>query len=400
MTAKLHPGDLFAELYLVEGLIGEGGTSLVYAAQDTEEGRAVALKILKVDELNIDAESSAPSASLSISGSTSTRSAQIMFKELAVTTRLTHPQIVKVLDFGVSQDGRSFIVMERLLGEDLSAYMKRTGRMRVPELIPMFCGALEALATAHAQGFSHQDIKPSNLFLTSERGRGPELVVMDFGIARRAIKAPKEEPIAGSLPYLAPEYLKSRVIHPTGDVYQLGLTLIELLTGARVIQERSGMLAMSRHIAGDLRLDPRLLMGQIGATLLKAVTLEPTARFQDAGELLHALRQVPEAELLELESRLSAPLSGEQSASLGSTSVLASAPSDVQPRSAPAHHSHASPASPAQAPLETCARCEQLIRSQRALQRHARQQWWVILGLSILCAVLMIALALSYTSTR
>lgn len=216
--------------------IGSGGVGAVYSAIDLETDERVAIKVL--DPLKIGRSSDDSQNSSSDSQQTeASMSAQRFFQELIAVTRIKHQNVVQVFDFGISEDDELYIVMELLEGSDMSKWIKTNGPLPFKQTLNLFLEALEPLAIAHQQQLVHQDLKPSNLFLVNKAGQ-QSLIVTDFGIAKRIKRNHIDESLMGSLPYMAPEYLKQRVVSPAGDVYQLGMTLIELITGQRVIQRR------------------------------------------------------------------------------------------------------------------------------------------------------------------
>ena len=153
--------------YRVEELLATGGMGEVWAARDLLLDRAVAVKVL--------------GGALAGDG----RAAERLRREARAAARLEHPSIARVLDLG-EQDGRPYLVMELLEGESLAARIDRAGAMAAPEAARVVAAVADALEAAHRGGVVHRDVKPGNVFLTSDG----EVKVLDFGIASAAAIAP------------------------------------------------------------------------------------------------------------------------------------------------------------------------------------------------------------------
>ena len=208
-------GELVAERYEVESVLAEGGMAWVFAAHDHRLNRSVALKIIK-REL-------AP------------RPAAIerFVREGRIAAALQHPSVVEVYDLGRLGDGLPYLVMPRLLGQDLGQLLERTGAQSIRTIAHWLAGPASAIDTMHAYDMIHRDIKPENLFLTHRPGGGaPSVLLMDFGIARLAdgSRLTKEGMMLGTALYMAPE---STLPNPSTDVYAFATTLFELITGER-----------------------------------------------------------------------------------------------------------------------------------------------------------------------
>lgn len=312
--------SLEEEGYQILKVIGKGGAGTVYSAFDLEEKRQVAIKIIKENEL--DSFKSQPSSESISSLNTQTNSAssslshsrntQSLFKELATSTRIQHPNIVQITDFGVSEQKDLYLVMDLLHGLDCAQLIKNQGPLKASKLLPLFCDALDAIAEAHDQKIVHQDLKPSNLFLcldpSSNSTEFNKMMVMDFGIAQRIQPGQIQDVVKGSMPYIAPEYLKERIVSTTGDLYQLGLTLIELLTGKRVVGRMADVQMMYKHLTGKLDIDDRLMKGNLGKMIQKAIVLNPKDRYQHARDFKEDLLTLTPTDIKDLESLLTPQL--------------------------------------------------------------------------------------------
>ena len=216
--AEAGPGRVLAGKYRLEALIGAGAFGSVYRAQHVDLGREVALKVLQT------------AAARSPDG------LKRFQREGIAACRIAHPNAVAVTDFGVTEAGTAFLVMELLAGHVLEDEIRRAGRLsplRTAEVLDPLCSVLEE---AHRAGIVHRDVKPANVFL--HRGpRGEVVKVLDFGIAKlldedaRSGHLTVDGGIIGTPAYMAPE--RFRGVTPTGatDVYSVGVMLYQMLSG-------------------------------------------------------------------------------------------------------------------------------------------------------------------------
>jgi len=274
-SATLPPGSRLGK-YEIRRLLGAGGMGAVYEAYHTEIGKRVAIKVL-APEL-----AAAPGAR--------TR----FLREAQLTSKINHPNIVDVNDMG-NEDGRAFIVMEFLDGEDLAQRLDRTGPMPVDHLVDIMLPVCSAVAEAHRVGITHRDLKPQNIFLaTGPRGIEPK--VLDFGISKgndTKASALTGTGMIGTPFYFAPEQiLDARSAGPASDQYALGVILYECLTGRRPYEAENLFLVFQAIVdanapaVGQLRPD---LPGPLQQIVARAMHKAPTARFFSASEMGRAL---------------------------------------------------------------------------------------------------------------
>jgi len=206
--------------YRLDGLLGRGGMGEVYRAYDTEKDRVVALKLL-LAELGTDAEYR-------------TR----FLRESKVTARLNDPHVIPIHDWG-EIDGRLYIDMRFIEGEDLGERIDRAGALPPRDAVAIIGQVARALDSAHRSGLVHRDIKPSNVLLASVgAGEDPFAYLVDFGIARAvagntAVALTKAGTAVGTLDYMAPERFLEQDVDGRADVYSLACVLYEALTGER-----------------------------------------------------------------------------------------------------------------------------------------------------------------------
>jgi hypothetical protein len=220
-------GDLIAERYELEELVGSGGMSSVFRARDRLLERTVALKILHShyagDEETIER----------------------FRREARAVAQLSHPNIVTVIDRGQADD-RQFIVFEYIDGQTLKEIVEERGPLPVREAVDLAIGVARGLAFAHANGLVHRDVKPQNVLLD---GDGKPKVT-DFGIARSldVEGVTQTGTVLGTSHYIAPEQASGQPVDAHTDVYSLGAVLYELLTGAPPFDGESFVAVALKHV--------------------------------------------------------------------------------------------------------------------------------------------------------
>ncbi|MFO0683949.1 MAG: serine/threonine-protein kinase [Sandaracinus sp.] len=272
---RLRPGEILEGRYVLERCIGIGGMSEVWAAQHLGLDREVAIKLLRRD---------------------ATIHAERLRTEAKLLARLRHPAIVEIHDLGALPDGTHYLVMERLRGETLLAYVERRGgRLPAREAVALVVRLLEGLEVVHAAGVVHRDVKPENVLLEASGTRlMPKLV--DFGIALRTDPgAPRQTSaggIVGTPAYLSPERTLSASADAAADVWAVGVTLYELVTG-RLPFHGHDMLHLLRAILDAPLPYPRdlepALDGALFAILSTALRKDPRARYASAAAMREAL---------------------------------------------------------------------------------------------------------------
>lgn len=222
ISDMVREGDVIAEKYRLEGIIGEGGMAVVFAARHLQLDRMVALKILKPSTL------SSPDGVVRF------------LREAKAVSGLFSEHVATVLDVGVSGQGVPYLVMEYLQGADLSSVLADRGRLPMEEAIDLLLQAMDAIAEAHAHGIVHRDLKPENVFLTSRADGTPLIKVLDFGIASIAAGPGQTDPgltqptsVFGSPAYMSPEQARSsHDVDARSDIWALGVILYELVSGS------------------------------------------------------------------------------------------------------------------------------------------------------------------------
>jgi serine/threonine protein kinase len=213
-SSRFAPGAIVAGRYRLVALLGRGGMGEVYRADDLTLDQTVALKFLPEGMAGGD-----------------TRLAQF-HNELRTARQVSHRNVCRLYDLG-DADGRRFLTMEYVDGEDLASLLRRIGRIPQDKAIQIARQLCAGVAAAHERGVLHRDLKPANVMLD---GHG-DVRITDFGIATAAKDAGAD--IAGTPQYMAPEQLAGRLASIRSDLYALGLILFEIFTGKRAYEATS-----------------------------------------------------------------------------------------------------------------------------------------------------------------
>jgi tetratricopeptide (TPR) repeat protein len=268
---QLNPGARIGERYVVESLLGRGAMGAVVRARDEELGEFVALKIM-----------TAPADNAQWS--------ERLRRELRVTRRLTHPNVVRVHDIGTHGACR-YISMEYLAGTDLRKRMD--AGLDPDEVVDFLEQAAEGLDAAHREGIVHRDVKPENIFVTREG----TVKIMDFGIARHedAPTITQAGVVAGTALYMAPEQAEGfSKAGPPADQYALGVIAWEMCAGRPPFQHPELMGLLLLH-----RLEPAPPLGnsapwvgpQMEREILRALAKDPAERHENCRSFARAVRE-------------------------------------------------------------------------------------------------------------
>jgi eukaryotic-like serine/threonine-protein kinase len=265
---KVVVGELIAERYELEELVGTGGMSSVYRAHDRLLERHVAIKVLH-ERFTAEGEY-----------------VERFRREARAVAQLSHPNIVTVIDRG-EQDDRQFIVFEYVDGENLKVLVEREGPLPEREAIELALQVASALGFAHEQGLVHRDVKPQNVLLND----GHEAKVTDFGIARSLdVKGGLTQTgtVMGTSDYIAPEQARGSRVDAQSDVYSLGAVLYELLTGEVPFAGDNFVAVAMQHInqpPPSVRERRPELSPCVDAAVRRAMAKEPRDRFGSMDEL-------------------------------------------------------------------------------------------------------------------
>jgi serine/threonine-protein kinase len=281
--AEASPGDrLRADLVLVRPLVA-GGMGTVWLAHDEGKQRDVAVKILATnfedDEVAIKRFAREAEAAMSVQGD----------------------HVVQMLGYGVTEEGRPFLVMELLDGDDLEGHLARTTKPLAPADAASVIEQIgRALSRVHERGIIHRDIKPANIFLLpGDRPDQHRAKLLDFGFAmkvdRHATKLTAQGSVVGTPNYMSPEQMTGAKVDKRSDLFSLGAVAYEAFTGRRPFPGKS-----MRQVAESIEkraappptsIEPGLPRG-VDDWFNKACATDPDDRFASAGEMVDALRAV------------------------------------------------------------------------------------------------------------
>ena len=268
------PGEVIAERYEVEKLVGTGGMSSVYRARDTLLERHVALKVLH-PHYGDDPEY-----------------VERFRREARSVAQLSHPHIVTVIDRG-EDDGQQFIVFEYIDGENLKQMLARTGPLPARRALELAIEIADALAFAHEHGLIHRDVKPQNVLVSPDG----DARVTDFGIARSLDVehgVTQTGTVLGTSNYLSPEQASGKPTTPATDVYSLGVVLYELLTNEVPFPGDNFVAVAMKHLnelPPDLLEQRRDIPMRIAAAVDRALEKDPALRFPSMDQFAWELRQ-------------------------------------------------------------------------------------------------------------
>lgn len=270
----LELGTMLSGRYEVLKRVGSGGMADVYMAKDHKLNRNVAVKVLKSEYVEDEKF---------------LRKFEI---EAQAVARLSHPNIVNVYDVGI-EDGINYIVMELAEGITLKEYIRKKGYLSPKETVEISIQIASAISHAHKNHIIHRDIKPQNI-LVSDTGI---IKVTDFGIAKATSSntVTSTATAMGSVHYISPEQAKGRFCDEKSDIYSLGITMYEMVTGHVPFDHENGVTIALMHLQNEITPPSQVRDGipdSLEKIILKCTMKKPEERYQTADELITDLRLV------------------------------------------------------------------------------------------------------------
>ena len=277
-------GRVIAGKYRLIEEVGHGGMGVVYRAWQRDMRRVVALKM----------------ASVTSDDEVATRR---FMREIQVVAGLTHPNTIRVFDYGQTEDGHLFLTMEFLEGEPLSKAIRRGVVFGDHRVVRIASQVLKSLGEAHRAGIVHRDLSPENIFLTSHYGESDFVKVLDFGVAKAYGPENKDEPLTvqgifvGKPAYASPEQAEAAdELDGRSDLYSLGVIMYQMITGRVPFQSTTPMRVLLAHMREPpppiQEVAPRPVNPALAALVMRLLAKRKEDRPADAGVALAELARV------------------------------------------------------------------------------------------------------------
>ena len=278
-------GIVLGKRYAVLSKIGAGGMADVYKAMDHKLNRFVAVKVLKKQYKEDE------------------NFVRKFRSEAQAAAGLMHPNIVNVYDVGEDR-GLNYMVMELVEGITLKEYIERKGRLSHKETISIAIQMCSGIGAAHASGIIHRDIKPQNIIISKDG----KVKVTDFGIAKATTSQTVSTSAMGSVHYVSPEQARGGYCDEKSDIYSLGITLFEMLTG-RVPFNGDTTVAIAIKQIQDPMPSPREFVPEVPVSVerivLKCTQKSPDRRYQNMGDMIRDLKRsliTPDESFVEIDN--------------------------------------------------------------------------------------------------
>lgn len=272
---------VIAERYKVIEILGQGGMGKVYLAVDTLLNRKAAVKVLSIADQGDEYIAR-------------------FQQEARAASQLRHPGIVTPLDFGVTEDGKPFFVMEYIEGLNLSERTEQNGLLQEDEFISIFTQVARAMAHAHGKGIIHRDLKPSNIVI-QELDQNLRAIVLDFGIAK-ILHADTDQvrtrtgQMIGSPKCISPEQISCEPVDARSDVYSLGCVMFEAITGFAPYEGKTALDTLEKHLNApvpsiDEQFTDTFNLENLNEIIQKCLAKDPDARYQSMNSLIDDLKR-------------------------------------------------------------------------------------------------------------
>jgi TOMM system kinase/cyclase fusion protein len=327
---ELGPGTLFQGQYELAQVLGRGAFGVVYRAIQRSTGQQVAIKLFRTDAWRTPEEAE--------------RALRRFERETRLSASLHHPNIVRLIDAGATDEGRPYSVFEFVPGVTFGAYLNERGKLELGDATRLLGQVLDALAAAHQVGVVHRDLKPENLLITRS-GVRTHAKVLDFGIGALLDYAASDETVLteanrfiGTPAYAAPEQLRGEPASAAADLYAWGLLFLEAVTGERVMSGGSFNAILAKQLdPTPLPLPPILEGTRLGALVALTLARDARERAITAAEAVQRLAELEGGgELAHTRSATPAPRSTAERAGVRGQRQLAVAVLELRVDRSPA----------------------------------------------------------------
>ncbi|HEY1956101.1 MAG TPA: serine/threonine-protein kinase [Polyangiaceae bacterium] len=352
-------GDVIADKYRVDGLLGEGGMAVVFAAHHLLLDKPIAVKLLSPELPRLP------------------QVIERFVTEARAAARVESPHVARVMDVGLLVNGLPYLVMERLDGCDLEELLRLEKRLGIGDAVDYALQALQGLAHAHTLGVVHRDLKPSNLFLAHQPDGTAIVKILDFGIAKvdKAQRKTQQGQAVGSPVYMSPEHIRNDpVIDHRTDIWAMGVVLYELLTGKPPIEEE-GVGETLAAVLSKKPLPPSSLRPEIppalDAAVMRCLEHDVAARFPDVAHVARAIAPFGTGACASLPDAIEQTLRQQLRRYSGSTSFAVRSPA-ASGAGLAAHHRALATSATQEAPAVTEDSVPEL--------HTGRKKWWLALA--------------------
>ena len=282
-------GQVIAERYEVEALLGVGGMGSVYRARHIKIRKQVALKTLHAALLR------------------SPEAVARFEREAVAAARINHPNVIVATDFGPLADGRYYLVLEYVDGCDLAQAISAEGAMTVSRTIAIARQIACALDAAHSLGIVHRDLKPDNVMLV-RRGVDEQVKVLDFGIAKVTLDDNAQQltqfgAVFGTPQYMSPEQAKGQSVDGRSDLYSLGVVMYEMLTGKLPFEATDALGFLMQHLNAEPTPLPRSIPEPVRKLVHLLLAKDPAQRYQTAATVLAEFDKINQRPSVERSQR-------------------------------------------------------------------------------------------------
>ena len=380
-TAPALVGRRFGDRYQVEELIGHGGMGWVFQATHLVMQQSVALKIMRRD---VARDLSA---------------VKRFSKEARDCSRLRHHNTIKVYDFGVSDDGYPYIVMEYLEGQPLSRVLRADGALPFDRAVHIATQICASLDEAHDIGLVHRDLKPANVFLTRVHHETDYVKVLDFGIAKTVRgdtgdALTQSGMVIGTPKYLSPEQAQSRRLDRRSDLYSLGVMLYEMLLGEAPFQAPSTGALLAKQIYEPPPRLPDCVAGRplpegVAGLVAQLLEKDPARRLASAREVADRLVSLRDGGTVTTLPYATAPATP-PTAVLDGGGGRPGAGADPDPSG-----TQPTPDPTGLEPTGPRGRGQRGVTARGPAPRRARGTWFASVGVAVVVAAAVVALSLA-----